>query len=127
MTGAACAVTQPVCTAVMIVMVAKSEVDKLKQKRRKATRTLLQPESGQSRPSVLNRPRKHLVDSKLVSRLPFNANGGVETAGLLCNNNYGNPTSSRPVVIAETAPAEPAEAQKQTWCEWSFSCRYTRN
>ena len=85
---AACAVITPARTAATIVMAAKSEADKLKQKRRKAARTLL-ARSGQSGgSSVSNRPRKYLVDGKLVSKLPFNANGGTETAGLFLNNKY---------------------------------------
>ena len=31
----------------------------------------------------------YLVDGKLVSKLPFNANGGTETAGLFLNNKHG--------------------------------------
>ena len=85
--------TKPVRSAVTIVMAAKSEADKLKKKRRKAARTLL-AESGQSGPSVSNRPRNHLVDGKLVSKLPFNANGDIETTGLLSKNRYGNPYSA---------------------------------
>ena len=111
-------------------MAAKPEADKLKQKRRKAARTLLAGSGQSGGSSVSSRPRKHLVDGKLVNKLPFNANGGTETAGLFPNNKYGNPysaTSRQPVVLAETAPAEPTELQeKQTWCEWVFSCSCTR-
>jgi len=90
--GATCAATEPVRTAVTTVMDAEADAVEQKKKRRKAARTLLG--SGQSGPSVSIRPRKHLVDGKLVSKLPFNANGDIETTGLLSKNRYGNPYSA---------------------------------
>ena len=72
------------------IQASNPEVDQLKQKRRKAARTLLKPELGPAKPPA---KRKHLVDGKLVDRLPFNANG--------------NPISNLPVVLAEQAQAEP--------------------
>ena len=125
--GAACAATEPVRTVVTTVMGAEADAAELKKKRRKAARTLLG--SGQSGPSVFIRPRKkHLVDGELVSKLPFNANGVTETTGLF-GDKYGNPysaTSRQPAVIAETVVAEPAIDNKQTWCEWVFSCSCRR-
>ena len=72
-------------TAATTAMAASSKARQLKEKRHKVARTLLKPEPGPAKPPA---KRKHLVDGKLVDLLPFNANG--------------NPTSSRPVVIAKT-------------------------
>ena len=80
--GAACAATTHALTVATTVMVAKADAAKLKNKRRKAARTLLG--SGQ----VSIRPRKHLVDGKLVSKLPFNANDDTDAAGSF--HQYGN-------------------------------------
>ena len=132
-------------------MASEGSKAELKQKRRKAARTLLsrdweyeatvdeaargpKPYRRANDKSIPANRRRHLVDGVYVDNLPFNAGEQLQTdpypdlstAARIGRNQYGNPYSAdrKPVVIAEEV--EPAE-KKQTWCEWVFSCRCTRN
>ena len=124
-------------TAVTTVMASSSETE-LKEKRRKAARTLLSKdweykptvdEAARS-PKPYRRAhdkripaerRRHLVDGVYVDKLPFNAGEqlrtdpypDLSTAGLIASNQYDNPHSGgrKPVIIAEQV--EPA-VKKQT-------------
>ena len=132
-------------------MASESSKAELKQKRRKAARTLLsrdweyeaavdeaargpKPYQRAHDKRIPAERRRHLVDGIYVDKLPFNAGEQLRTdpypelstAGLIASNQYDNPHSGgrKPVIIAEQV--EPA-VNKQTWCEWVFSCRCTRD
>ena len=132
-------------------MASEGSKAELKQKRRKAARTLLsrdweyeatvdeaargpKPYRRANDKRIPANGRRHLVDGVYVDELPFNAGEQLLTnpypelctAGLIASNQYGNPHSRgrKPVIIAEQV--EPA-VKKQTWCEWVFSCHCTRD
>lgn len=148
--GARCAQMARARTAVTTVMASSSETE-LKEKRRKAARTLLSKDweyeatvdEAARGPKPYRRAhdkripaerRRHLVDGVYVDKLPFNAGEqlridpypDLSTAGLIASNQYDSSHSGgrKPVIIAEQV--EPA-VKKQTWCEWVFSCHCTRD
>ena len=119
-------------TAVTTVMASSSETE-LKEKRRKAARTLLSKDSTVDEATRSPKPyrraykpyRRHLVDGVYVDKLPFNAGEQLRIDPYPDLSQYDSPHSGgrKPVIIAEQV--EPA-VKKQTWCEWVFSCHFTR-